>query len=67
MLTEDKVTELYCMADDFFDALIGKYTFRNTAKRSYHRDTTMSKAEIMLTMILFHDSEVLRKESCLTL
>ena len=59
MLTEDKVTELYCMADDFckyFDTLMEKYTFKNTAKRSYHRDTTMSKAEIMLIVILFHDS-----------
>ena len=47
------------MADDFckfFDMLIEKYTFRNTAKRSYHRDATMSKAEIMLIIILFHDS-----------
>ena len=59
MLTEDKVTELYCMVDDFckyFDTLMEKYTFKNTAKRSYHRDTTMSKAEIMLIVILFHDS-----------
>ena len=59
MLTEDKVTELYCMADDFckyFDTLMEKYTFKNTAKRAYHRETTMSKAEIMLIVILFHDS-----------
>ena len=59
MLTEDKVTELYCMVDDFckyFDTLMEKYTFKNTAKRSHHRDTTLSKAEIMLIVILFHDS-----------
>lgn len=42
------------MADDFckfFDAMTAKYTFKPTAKRKYHRDTTMSKAEIMLIMI----------------
>ena len=59
MLTEDKVTELFCMADDFckfFDAMMGKYTLKSDKKRRYHRDSTMSKSEIMLIMILFHDS-----------
>ena len=59
MITEDKVTELFCMADDFckfFDRMVAKYTFKSTAKRSYHRNSTMSKAEIMLIIILFHDS-----------
>jgi len=36
--------------------MMAKYTFKPTAKRKYHRDSTMSKAEIMLIMILFHDS-----------
>ena len=47
------------MADDFckfFDRMVAKYTFKSTVKRSYHRNSTMSKAEIMLIMILFHDS-----------
>ncbi len=29
MITEDKVTEIFCMADDFcksFDAMVAKYT-----------------------------------------
>lgn len=59
MITEDKVTELFCMADDFckfFDRMVAKYTFKSTVKRSYHRNSTMSKAEIMLIIILFHDS-----------
>ena len=59
MLTEDKVTEIFCMADDFckfFDAMVAKYTLKPTGKRKYHRDSTMSKAEVMLIMILFHDS-----------
>lgn len=55
MLTEDKVTEIFCMADDFckfFDAMTAKYAVRDTGKRKYHRDSTMSKAEVMLIMIL---------------
>lgn len=34
MLTENKVTELFCMADDFckfFDRMVAKYTFKSTA------------------------------------
>ena len=59
MITEDKVTEIFCMADDFckfFDAMTAKYTLKPTGKRNYHRNSTMSKAEVMLIMILFHDS-----------
>ncbi len=59
MITEDKVTELFCMADDFckfFDAMMKKYTLKSDNKRAYHRDSTMSKSEIMLIMIMFHDS-----------
>ena len=51
--------EIFCMADDFckfFDAMVAKYTLKPTGKRRYHRDSTMSKAEVMLIMILFHDS-----------
>ena len=59
MITEDKVTEIFCMADDFckfFDAMTAKYTLKPIGKRKYHRSSTMSKAEVMLIMILFHDS-----------
>lgn len=59
MITESKVIELFCMADDFykfFDSMMSKYTLKAVMKRSYHRSSTMSKAEIMLIMILFHDS-----------
>ena len=59
MISEDKVTELFCIADDFckfFDAMMEKYTLKADKKRQYHRKSTMSKAEIMVIMILFHDS-----------
>ena len=59
MITEDKVTKLFCIADDFckfFDAMMEKYTLKADKKRQYHRKSTMLKAEIMVIMILFHDS-----------
>ena len=59
MITEDKVTEIFCMADDFckfFDAMTIKYTLKSIGKRKYHRNSTMSKAEVMLIMILLHTS-----------
>ena len=59
MFTEDKVTEIFCMADDFckfFDAMMAKYTIKSPKKRQYHRDGTLSKAEVMLIMILSHGS-----------
>ena len=59
MITEDKVTEIFCIADDFckvFDAQMAKYTFKTERKRKYHRASRMSKAEIMVIMILFHSS-----------
>ena len=58
-MTENKVTEIFYMADDFckfFDAMTAKYTLKPNGKRKYHWDSTMSKAEVMLIMILFHDS-----------
>ena len=59
MFTEDKVTEIFCMADDFcifYDAMMAKYTIKEAKKREYHRDGTLSKAEVMVIMILFHGS-----------
>ena len=59
MFTEDKVTEIFCMADDFckfYDGMMAKYTIKEAKKREYHRDGTLSKAEVMVIMILFHGS-----------
>ena len=59
MFTEDKITEIFCIADDFcnfFDAQMKKYTFKSDKKRQYHRVGRMSKAEVMKIMILFHSS-----------
>lgn len=59
MFTKDKITEIFCVVDDFckfFDTMMAKYTIKAVHKRKYHRSFAMSKAEIMLIMILFHDS-----------
>ena len=59
MFTEGKVTEIFCMADDFcqfFDAMMEKYTLKEPKKRKYHRGGTLSKAEVMVIVILFHNS-----------
>ena len=51
MVSESKVIESFCMADDFckfFDAMMAKYTLKTTTKRTYHRASTMSKTEIIL-------------------
>ena len=61
MITEDKVTELFCTADDFckfFDWMVARYTLKNTGKRSYHRNSTMSKAEIMHNLHCFEFVEL---------
>ena len=65
MITENKVIEIFCMADDFckfFDAMTAKYALKPTGKRKYHRSSTMSKAEVMLIMIL-SDRLLLRKRA----
>lgn len=57
MFTEDKATEIFCIADDFckvFDTQMEKYTIKSNSKRKYHRDSTMSKAEIMVIILLVH-------------
>lgn len=62
MFTEGKVTEIFFMADEFckvFNRMMEKYTIEDQSrpsKRKYHRDSTMSDAEVMVIMILFHNS-----------
>ena len=58
MIIESKVTEIFVMADDFcifFDQMMEKYSIPEK-KRKYHRDGTMSKAGVMVILILFHSS-----------
>ena len=61
MLTVDRVTELFCMADDFckfFDKMTEKYTLKSENKRAYHRESTISKAEIMYNRFVELEREV---------
>ncbi len=55
MITESKVIELFCVADDFckfFDAMMTRYTLKPTKKCTYHCASTLSKSEIKLIMVL---------------
>ena len=62
MFTEDKITEIYCIADDFFKLFndqMKKHAIPDVnipPKRRYHRESTMSQTEVMIIMILFHAS-----------
>ena len=58
MFTEDKITEIFCIADDFcnfFDAQMKKYTFKSDKKRQYHREGRMSKAEVNIFFALLKE------------
>lgn len=61
MFTEGKITENFFMADEFckvFNRIMEKYAVEdssNPQKRKYHHDSTMSDAEVMVIMILFHN------------
>ena len=59
MITEDKVTELFCIADDFckeFNAEIKKNTVlpSEDGKKRRNRAARMSHAEIITIMLAFH-------------
>ena len=46
MFTEDKVTEFFCIADDFckfYDTQMSKYTFKVENKPKYHRRAVCQK------------------------
>lgn len=58
MITEDKVIEIYCLADDFckvFSAQIKKHQLaQSKTTRKYYRASTLSDAEIITILVLFH-------------
>ena len=62
MITEDEITKIFCMADDFckiYDKFIkvnGLGPRRDRRKRNYHRAPKLSDSEVITIMILFHFS-----------
>ena len=57
MISNDKVTEIYFIIDEFFkefDQVLKEYTLENSKKRKRNRSFTLSESEIMTFMILFH-------------
>ncbi len=62
MFSERKVTEIFFMADEFckvYERMMSKSSLKTVdlpKKRKYHRASTLSDAEIMVILILFHSS-----------
>lgn len=57
MFSEPKITEIYCMADDFckeFSIQQGKYMVEDTSHKHRNKPNRMNDAEIMVILILFH-------------
>lgn len=59
MIANDKVTEIFCIADDFckeFDKEVSKMGLESPPKKACQRNQTwrMSRSEIMTTLICFH-------------
>ena len=57
MFPESKVTEIYCMADDFckeFTLHQEKYMIEDKKTRHRNKPNRMNDAEIMVILILFH-------------
>lgn len=59
-IAKDKIRVIFCMADDFrhvyasFIKINGLAPKRDKSKRRYHREGTLSDAEVITMMILFH-------------
>ena len=57
MFPESKVTEIYCMADDFCKEFVlqqKKYMIEDKKTKHRNKPNRMSDAEIMVILILFH-------------
>lgn len=57
MFSEAKVTEIYCMADDFckeFALQQKKYMIENKVHKHRNKSNRMNDAEVMVILILFH-------------
>ena len=57
MFSEAKVTEIYCMADDFckeFALQQKKYMVEDQSHKHRNKPNRMSDSEIMVILILFH-------------
>lgn len=57
MLSEVKVTKIYCMADNFCKEFViqqEKYMIEDTSYSYHNKPNRMNDAEIILFLILFH-------------
>ena len=65
MFPESKITEIYCMVDDFckeFTFQQEKYMVEDKKQKHRNKPNRMSDAEIMVILILFHSGGYYYKE-----
>lgn len=71
MLTDDKVTEIFCICDDFckeFNAEIEKSSLKAPDGRKHRRrNGTMSEPEVMTILICFHFKHIQELQALLPL
>ena len=66
MFSESKITEIYCMVDDFckeFTWQQEKYMIVDRKTKHRNKPNRMSDAEMMVILILFHSGGFSMKES----
>ena len=57
MITDDKITEIFCTVDEFcknFDSELGENLLSASGKPRRRRKATMSDSEIMTVQLMFH-------------
>lgn len=62
MFLESKVTEIYCIVDDFcqeFALQQEKYMIEDKKQKHHNEPNRMNDAEIMVILILFHSGGLL--------
>lgn len=66
MLSRDKITEIFCIADDFykkFDSNMKEMTLKADGKKHRNRKASLSDAEIMTILICFHFPRIGKRPS----
>ena len=54
MITQDKITEIYCVTDEFSKLFDIEFSRRGLGKSKRNRKATLSDAEIMTILIMYY-------------
>ena len=53
MITQDKITEIFCAADEFSKVFDVEFSKRSLGKAKRNRKATLTDAEIMTILIMY--------------